>query len=258
MIEKTQAIVLRVYPYSNTSHIVHWLSAEHGKLATLVKGATRPRSAFLGQYDLFYTCELLYYSRPNRALHLTRECSALSPRPRLRVDWRATACASYVCDLVNRSLLEGQAQPRVYPLTEAALDALCDGVAGMPFLFWFEFKLMQALGYAPSLGRCCVCHEAQRPGDDPPTVFSCQHGGIVCPRCTLRASGNDTLAIRPDVLAIARSWQESESPWAARNTRCTPRQMADLRKLHGDFLDYHLDLATSSRDIALQLAGFPS
>ena len=70
---KTQGIVLTVHPWSRTSHIVTWLTPDHGPVTTLVKGAVRPKSAFLGQYDLFYTCDLLYYARATADLHALRE-----------------------------------------------------------------------------------------------------------------------------------------------------------------------------------------
>jgi phosphoesterase RecJ-like protein len=57
---KTLGIVLSIRPWSQTSHVVTWLTL-NGVITTLVKGALRPKSAFIGQYDLFYTCELVYY-----------------------------------------------------------------------------------------------------------------------------------------------------------------------------------------------------
>ena len=51
---KSEAICLDIRPWSRTSHVVEWLTP-HGKIRTLVKGAVRPKSAFLGQYDLNYT-----------------------------------------------------------------------------------------------------------------------------------------------------------------------------------------------------------
>ena len=89
MILKDQAIALRIHPFGNTSRIVVWLSQSYGKLATLVKGSQREKSGFLGQYDLFYTCELLFYAREQRNLHILKECTPLVLRPSFRSDWRA-------------------------------------------------------------------------------------------------------------------------------------------------------------------------
>ena len=81
MIQKTTGIVLRVIPFSRTSHVIQWLTSSHGRMATIAKGAQRPKSLLLGQYDLFYTCEILFYPRERTGLHVLRECAPLAPRP---------------------------------------------------------------------------------------------------------------------------------------------------------------------------------
>ena len=97
---KTQGIVLAIRPWSQTSHVVTWLTPDHGPVTTLVKGAVRAKSAFLGQYDLFYRCDLLYYARATGDLHALREVTPRNLREHLRGDWRATALAGYAADLV--------------------------------------------------------------------------------------------------------------------------------------------------------------
>ena len=122
---KTRGIVLDIHPWSRTSHVVTWLTPDKGPVTTLVKGAVRPKSAFLGQYDLFYTCELIYYARSRGELHAIREASAIEMREHLRGDFRATAFASYAAFLVREhcphngeaadwfAFLERQLQARV-------------------------------------------------------------------------------------------------------------------------------------------------
>ena len=98
---KTDGIVLAIHPWSRTSHIVTWLTPDHGCVTTLVKGAVRPKSAFLGQYDLFYTCDLLYYARARGDLHALRETTPRNLRDGLRGRWRETALAGYAAGLVK-------------------------------------------------------------------------------------------------------------------------------------------------------------
>ena len=98
---KTDGIVLAIHPWSRTSHIVTWLTPDHGCVTTLVKGAVRPKSAFLGQYDLFYTCDLLYYARARGDLHALRETTPRNLREGLRGLWRETAVAGYAAGLVK-------------------------------------------------------------------------------------------------------------------------------------------------------------
>ena len=91
---KTEAVCLDIRPWSRTSHIVRWMTPD-GPVTTVVKGAIRPKSAFLGQYDLNYTCEIVYYSRAKGELHALRECSPLSTRDSLRSNYRALVLAEY-------------------------------------------------------------------------------------------------------------------------------------------------------------------
>ena len=98
---KTTGIVLDIRPWSRTSHIVTWLTPERGPVSTLIKGAVRPKSAFLGQYDLFYTCELVYYVRARGELHSVREASPVCTREYMRGRFRSTALASYAAYLVK-------------------------------------------------------------------------------------------------------------------------------------------------------------
>jgi len=125
---KTEGIVLRIRPWSRTSHVVTWLTPDHGPLATLVKGAVRPKSAFLGQYDLYYTCDVLYYAG-GKDLHPLREASASNRRDFLRDDWRAVTLAGYAADLVGELAPTGPEAAPWYAFLNRFLDNLADRAA---------------------------------------------------------------------------------------------------------------------------------
>ncbi len=91
---KTTAICLAIHPWSNTSHIVSWLTP-FGRMTTSVKGAVRPKSAFLGQYDLNYECDIVYYTRAHGDIHALKECTPVELRESLRTDWRRLLLADH-------------------------------------------------------------------------------------------------------------------------------------------------------------------
>lgn len=250
-IEKTEGLVLRIYPFSRTSHVVTWLSPDHGRLTTLIKGACRPKSAFLGQYDLFYTCELLFYSRDRNGLHIARECTPLSCRAQLRRDWAACACASYLCDLLARMTVPGLPYAALYATAEECLDLLDSDGASAELVHWFELRLLDAVGLAPRLQHCagCGCPAAERG----PWRFAPGRGGILCANCAAREAGLP-IQLEADTAAILRLWQQSQAAGTARRTRCTGEQLLALRRILGMFLEFHTDLAIAGRRIALDLA----
>jgi len=272
MIVKTQAIVLRMIPFSETSRVVLWLTRDHGKIATIIKGAHRRRSPFVGQVDLFYTCELLVYLRLFRGLHIVKECSPLKSRMPLRSRWRSTACASYFTDLVAQISPLYAPHPELFRLLDMALDYFADQSALELGLFWFELKLMKVMGFSPQLKECLICHHPLREDNNAFTegaharsahrekacetkvvsVFSCVRGGVLCKTCAPLA-GAEALPITPDILGMLRFWHSSRSWHSAQSAACTPRQTRELERILGLFMQYHLEIGNPARTVALSI-----
>jgi len=151
---KTEAICLDIRPWSQTSHVVTWLTP-NGKLGTVVKGAVRPKSAFLGQYDLNYTCEILYYARAKGELHALRDCSPLEMREALRNDYRTLALAGYFRGLVSELAPAGPDCRVWYDLLATTLSTLAlrpltaNSQQLIAFLVRFELKVLELSGLSP-------------------------------------------------------------------------------------------------------------
>ena len=120
---RTEAVCLDIRPWSRTSHVVSWLTSA-GKVVTVVKGAVRPKSAFLGQYDLNYTCDILYYAKARGEAHALRDCLPLKTREALRGDYRQLALAGYFRELVSELVPSGPDAAAWYGRLASALDAL--------------------------------------------------------------------------------------------------------------------------------------
>ncbi len=152
---KTEAICLDIRPWSRTSHVVRWITPG-GPVATVVKGAVRPKSAFLGQYDLNYTCEIVYYSRARGELHALRECSPLAMREKLRSNYRALVLAEHMRAQVAALAPHGDESGVWHAALASALDALCAGAADTPRglvaeLLSFELKILDLSGLSPEI-----------------------------------------------------------------------------------------------------------
>ena len=260
MIIKTYAIVLNVRPFSESSHIVSWLTADHGRITTIIKGAQRPRNIFIGQYDLFYTCELLFYLRLFQGLHIVKECFPMKHRSAFRTFWPGTACASYFSGLTAKIAPLYAPQKNLYVLLETALDFFSRKHNLETGFFWFELKLLSNLGYAPRLDACLKCHrpmatvrkDSQANGRIASISFSAARGGVLCGRCAEQgreASGR----IAPDSFALLKFWQSSRNINAIRNVVCSERQLKDVGIILGSFLQHHLETENKGREVALSL-----
>ena len=256
MIATTEGIVLRVFPYSESSRVVSWLTRDVGRLTTLVKGAVRPKSPSLGQFDLFYTCEVLYYERDNRHLHVLRECSPIHLRNGFRRDWRACAAASYFAGLLRRLSPLGAAQSNLYTYLHDLLDALLEQTPLATSLYWAELQLLHRLGLSPQLETCRGCGRS-RPDLDQPVSFHVDQGRFLCHRCDTPGAGGHAVHVPPDALAPLAAWQRASRMRMARATRCSDEAMRAIHGLLGGFLAYHLEMPLAGRDIAFQLLKSP-
>jgi DNA repair protein RecO (recombination protein O) len=245
---KTRAIVIRHNPHTESSRLIQWVTEDHGKFVTLAKGAMRPRNAMLGQFDQLYTCELVYYARAEEKIAITREIAALKTRPRLRTDWRAQLAAQYIADLTARVMPQHEPSPDLFELLDDALDELNAQGWHAPSLFYYELRLLEALGLHPKLDRCASCNQPFATGHR--AEFSSRRGGMVCDTCKRDPDGHVAGA---DILAILAHWQRGRDWNVARTARCAPSQLATIRTINGDFLRYHLDIRSSSRDATLNL-----
>ena len=241
MIVRATAIPLAVYPYSSTSRVVHWLTRRHGKVSTLLKGALRPKSPFLGEYELFGTSELLYFQKRTGMLHTGKECALLHPRSTFRTDWRAMQAASYLSALFNKSTPDEAPQPGLFELLEELLDLAEVYGSTLQFIFWAELRFCAYHGHSPNLGHCALCSSEKE------LRFSVSSGGVVCSACS-GAEKLATLACPPDVLAILRTWKQADHPRATVKTKLSAQQKNRLNTILGSFMRHHFNLPPEPRN----------
>ncbi len=150
MIEETQGIVLRTIRYSESSLIVQWLTEDHGRIATMVKGALRPKSAFRGKLDLFYLCQINFLRSHRSTLHSLREVNLKQNFERLRHHVEKINQASYVAQLTSKSLEEDTPADGMFDLLQTFLTVLNHPQkSNLVPVLWYEFRLLQCLGLEP-------------------------------------------------------------------------------------------------------------
>lgn len=134
--------------------MVTWLTPS-GVVASVVKGAVRPKSFFLGQYDLNYTCDVVYYRSARNDVHALRECFPLRRRDALRGDYRALALAGHFRRLAMDCAPAGPDCAAWFSLLEGALDGVASGCGGrrplVGALVRHELDVLHLMGLEPEL-----------------------------------------------------------------------------------------------------------
>lgn len=151
LVQSTQATLIRLTRLTDTSLIVHWFTEEHGLIKTVAKGARRPKSAFAGQLDLFFSGEISFQRTRRGELHSLREVSIRHWREGLRRNYSSTLLAAYCCQILESAVENEHPEPELHDLLERALDHVDANEPSLRVLRHFERELARLLGISNQL-----------------------------------------------------------------------------------------------------------
>jgi DNA repair protein RecO (recombination protein O) len=151
MTESANGLILRTRPLTETSLIVHWLTPEFGRIATVAKGARRAKSPFAGKLDLFYLVDFSFGRSRRSDLHTLREACLRETHGAIRQDIFKLRHAAYATAFIEQATETETPLPAVFELLREFLDCLCKHETAPQIVFAFELKLLGELGLQPNL-----------------------------------------------------------------------------------------------------------
>ena len=132
MDEKSSGLILRTRLLTETSLIVHWLTPDLGRIATVAKGARRPKSPFRGKLDLFHVADLSFARSRRSDLHTLREVAIRETYPALRQDLQLLRQAAYGAQLLEQTTETETPLPGMFQLMLGLLTFLTTPQPGRP------------------------------------------------------------------------------------------------------------------------------
>lgn len=147
----TSGLILRTRPLTETSLIVHWLTPDLGRVATVAKGARRPNSVFRGKLDLFYEADFSFARSRHSELHTLREVSLRRTHVRLREDLHALQQAAYCTALLEQTTETETPLAGLHALFKSVLEEIARGASEPRTVLAFEIRLLCELGQQPDL-----------------------------------------------------------------------------------------------------------
>ena len=144
-------VILRTRPLTETSLIVQWLTAEIGRVATVAKGARRPKSPFRGQLDLFYLADFSFARSSRSELHTLWEVKVLETHPGLRRDLASLRQISYCATLIEQTTETESPLTGLFGQFMGFLGEISRQPAQAQAIFAFEMKLLTELGLKPDM-----------------------------------------------------------------------------------------------------------
>jgi DNA repair protein RecO (recombination protein O) len=149
MTESASGIILRTRPLTETSLIVHWLTPNFGRVATVAKGARRPKSPFAGKLDLFYAADFSFSRSRSSELHQLREVKLLETHGAIREDMLKLQQAGYAAACLEQATETDTPLPEIFELLRGFIKHLCGQKPQPQNIFALELKLLRELGLEP-------------------------------------------------------------------------------------------------------------
>lgn len=178
----TPAVVLRSFPYGETSLILRFYTLDAGVMGVMAKGARKRGSRGSGTPETFTTGVLTVYVKESRDLQTMKDFAPEKARRSLGGDLRRFAGASVLAELLLRHAGE-EGNPALFHLLDHALDRMVEvereGL--IPETLALGWSLVDALGYRPVLERCTACGRTL--GEEETGRFDFGAGGLRCPAC---------------------------------------------------------------------------
>ncbi len=234
--EKTDAIVLRVVSWSETSVIVTLFSRDHGKISALAKGARRPKSPFEAALDLLCRCRIVFLPKSGDVLDLLTEAKLMRRfRNRSRRLTNLYA-AYYVAELLRELTDHEDPQPALYQLADETLLMLEQDAPVDEVLLPFEMNLLKLLGHQPNMQHCVSCDAVM--DDDGPVSFGVLVSGVLCDRCV--GGQRQVIRMRPESRRIF-TWLTDETKTEAGRLSIPENVRGECRAIMQRYMTVHFD-----------------
>ena len=256
---RSQAFLLRARAYGESDVIAVFLSAEHGKVSGIARGARRSRRRFGGAaLQPFHELEIRYKRRPHSELVFLQESRVLTDFEGLAADVATFAWASYLTELTEVVLPAADPCPDVYELYRETLGRLAASEPTTATCHYFTLRLLEHAGWCPDFERCVVCSAPLEPETRP--IVDPRGGGVICARHDLQRNGGDAddparrpsrRVIDPDLLEHMRASRLEPHP------DCAPAALRAATALLDRLIELHVPRTLRARRVLADLTHEP-
>ncbi len=177
---KDRSIVLRTYPYGESSAVAVVLTRSHGKLRLLAKGARSSRSALQGSLRTGNVSEIVFYFRQERGLQLLKEMGTVESFDAGAGDLERLCLFQAGLEIVDRSVFDRSADERIFDLIERYMRLLPAASDPWALFYALEIDVLKLAGSFPSTASCSRC---AAPLENAALSIEAASGLVCCPAC---------------------------------------------------------------------------
>lgn len=224
--EKTDALIIRLADFSESSKVVTLFTRDFGKTACLAKGAKRLKSAFELSLDLLAECRVVYLHKAGEGLDLLTESKLIHRFQPLKGSLTHLYGGYYVAELIQSLTEDDDPHEELFEFTTNTLRSLENMESIFVPITRFELALLREIGQLPDFYTCTICHSPLSLGDG--ARFWVSQSGLICSDCG--HSEYDSTRIHSGTLVLLRKLLEEDAQFVSR-LAVNELQKKELRRL---------------------------
>ena len=231
-IHTADALVLRQYPYRETSVIVTCLTDRFGKITGLVKGLRDGRMRHRSAMEPLSVNRIVFYDVRSGSMHLISQCDLVESFHGLTRDLELMRVAAACAELADAILQPGEPHPDVFGFMQTTLARLVEGHLDPPSMrIHAVLRLLRLAGFHPQLDECVACSQ---PASTMSAYWSARQGGLLCERCLHEDPGAEH--VTGAWLSLLHACAEAPQPLALE-----PAHAGWVQHRLDEFLRWHVD-----------------
>ena len=222
--EKTDAIVIRLADFSETSRVVTLFTRDWGKISAMAKGGRRLKGPFESALDLLTVCRIVFLRKSSSSLDLLTEAQlAYRFRPSDKNLVRLYG-GYYVAELLAGLTEEYDPHPVLYEEALKTLTRLAEESTLQIDICRFEAVILREIGQWPAMEACSLCDRKVTGAES--YVFWLSQDGLICSQC--QREGYRQTQIQPGTVAVLRKLA-SKTDQTVHRIALSPQQFAEAR-----------------------------
>ena len=152
MIIQTQAIILKRFPYSETSIIAHCFTREAGKISVIVKGARRKGSNLAACFQPLSYLDIVYYHKDTREIQTISKAEFVQIWLRFSDDLIAVTMALALLEITDKTMIHYDPHPELFDSLVTVISAFDKGSVPKNILYWYyQLRVLTLMGFKPDI-----------------------------------------------------------------------------------------------------------
>ena len=153
---KSNALVIAEKELGENDKLLTLLVERYGKVVAICKGAKSVRNRHMASCQLFSYASFNLRKRGN--LYYVTDTDLIESYYDIRTDITKLALASFLCDVVNDVVQEGEEEDEILKLSLNTFYAIAKNLKPLEFIrACFELRIAVIAGFSPSFDGCVEC-----------------------------------------------------------------------------------------------------